>query len=89
MTCSICQINQRVKTRGFEGYIRFIGNTKVGIINSSMNVIGSSRLLYLSQKFCLPLQFAPGEWIGIELDAPEGKNNGTVAGERVRASSCL
>jgi len=75
MTCSICQINQRVKARGFERYMRFIGNIKVGIISSSMNVIGSSRLLYLSQQFCLALQFAPGEWIGIELDAPEGKNN--------------
>lgn len=51
MTCSICQINQRVKARGFERYMRFIGNIKVGIISSSMNVIGSSRLLYLSQNF--------------------------------------
>ena len=89
MTCSMCQINQRVKTRGFEGYIRFIGNTKVWILSLSMNLIGSSRLLHLSQQFRLALQFAPGEWIGIELDEPEGKNNGTVAGERVCASSCL
>lgn len=25
-------------------------------------------------------QFAPGEWCGIELDDPVGKNNGTVEG---------
>lgn len=25
-------------------------------------------------------QFAPGEWCGIELDDPLGKNNGTVEG---------
>lgn len=27
-------------------------------------------------------QFAPGEWCGIELDDPLGKNNGTVEGIR-------
>lgn len=26
--------------------------------------------------------FAPGDWIGVELDVPDGKNNGTVQGVR-------
>ena len=26
--------------------------------------------------------FAPGPWIGVELEVPEGKNNGTVMGVR-------
>lgn len=25
--------------------------------------------------------FAPGRWIGVELDVPNGKNNGTVQGK--------
>ncbi|CAH1775616.1 unnamed protein product [Owenia fusiformis] len=29
-------------------------------------------------KFCGPTEFAPGMWAGIELDEPEGKNDGTV-----------
>lgn len=29
-------------------------------------------------KFIGPTEFATGEWIGVELDLAEGKNNGTV-----------
>jgi len=27
-----------------------------------------------------PAEFAAGEWVGVELDVPDGKNNGTVQG---------
>mmetsp|Transcript_15814 Transcript_15814/g.37307 ORF Transcript_15814/g.37307 Transcript_15814/m.37307 type:complete len:224 (+) Transcript_15814:86-757(+) len=33
-------------------------------------------------KFIGMTQFAAGPWIGIELDTPDGKNDGTVHGER-------
>ena len=33
-------------------------------------------------KFVGTTSFAPGEWIGIVLDTPEGKNDGSVAGKR-------
>jgi dynactin 1 len=29
-------------------------------------------------RFTGTTSFAPGRWIGVELDAPNGKNNGTV-----------
>ncbi|VDM71376.1 unnamed protein product, partial [Strongylus vulgaris] len=30
--------------------------------------------------FCGDVQFADGEWVGVILDEPRGKNNGTVQG---------
>ena len=33
-------------------------------------------------RFCGSTSFAPGKWIGIELDEPTGKNDGTVQGIR-------
>ena len=31
-------------------------------------------------RFCGETKFAPGPWIGVELQEPTGKNNGTVQG---------
>lgn len=33
-------------------------------------------------KFIGTTKFAPGEWVGVELDMPYGKNNGAVDGTR-------
>ncbi|CAZ82599.1 unnamed protein product [Tuber melanosporum] len=33
-------------------------------------------------RFVGETSFAPGEWLGVELDVREGKNNGTVQGQR-------
>lgn len=45
-------------------------------------VVGRARRLDGVIKYFGPTAFAPGDWVGIELDADEGKNSGEVNGIR-------
>lgn len=65
-----------------------IGISQTPIVKSSSDLkIGDRVIISSGQGSKLGIlryrgatQFAPGEWCGIELDDPLGKNNGTVEG---------
>jgi hypothetical protein len=40
-------------------------------------------------RFIGETEFAPGVWVGVELDDPKGKNNGTVKGKVHRYNNIL
>lgn len=54
---------------------KVIANGKFGIVR----YIGE-----LHVKFYLILQFATGIWVGVELDEPLGKHDGSYDGKRVK-----
>lgn len=49
-------------------------------VGQRVRVVGSSPELLGTVRFVGATQFAEGMWIGVELDTPDGKNNGSVAG---------
>ena len=51
-------------------------NIKIG----QLIELNDKRVGYI--RFIGDTQFAPGLWIGVEFDGPDGKNDGSVMGER-------
>lgn len=43
-------------------------------------IVGNRRRLKAVIRYYGPTAFGPGEWVGMELEKPEGKNDGTVNG---------
>lgn len=50
-------------------------------IGERVFVIGAGRRTG-TIRYCGPVNFAVGTWYGVELDKPEGRNDGSVQGQR-------
>lgn len=67
----------------------FVKNPRIGgtgNLQNSMDLSPGKRCLVHSTagtiRFVGSTQFAAGIWVGVELDEPTGKNDGSVMGER-------
>lgn len=60
-----------------------------GVFTGDRVLIGGTKIGYL--RHLGTTDFAKGDWAGVELDDPIGKNDGAVAGKRYcgRARSCV
>eukprot|EP01132_Coremiostelium_polycephalum_P005753 gene5753-7156_t len=51
-------------------------------LGTRVSVSGKPELGLGYVRYCGMTKFSPGRWVGIELDSPGGKNDGTVLGEK-------
>ncbi|XP_013788864.1 CAP-Gly domain-containing linker protein 1-like [Limulus polyphemus] len=68
-----CSITTTTATSGGNGFLR-IGDR---VVVNSLNGTKTGTLRYLGST-----DFASGQWAGVELDEPTGRNDGSVAGKR-------
>lgn len=67
---------ERMVYKNLHGKVARVGHVELLVrlkSHSDLYVLQVGRL-----RFCGTTEFASGQWAGIELDEPEGKNNGSV-----------